>query len=144
MACCVGGRFGSVAGAGFLEDCSDVVGGGVLADDEPFADLTVDAITKRASSIDEYVDASVAVAKVTHRYTVDDVLGPLLLAAMGTNTSGPSERLSRSQARFLRSLVANPAIWSPSDGSAAHWFQKVGIPHDRDACERLSRRTFRR
>ena len=104
----------------------------------------VDAITKRASSIDEYVDASVAVAKVTHRYTGDDVLGPLLLAAMGTNTSGPSERLSRSQARFLRSLVANPAIWSPSDGSAAHWFQKVGIPHDRDACERLSRRTFRR
>src|SRR5215831_16714738 len=43
----------------------------------------------------------------------------------------------RSQRRFLRALVKNTAFWDPTNGNAYLWFERAGLPYDRNACAKL-------
>lgn len=59
------------------------------------------------------------------------------LAAAFPPDRAPTAPLTPAQRRYLRALVDNAALWDPRFGNAIRWFQRAGLPCEREACARL-------
>lgn len=123
----------------------------------------VKRLVKSARSFDEIADAAVALARVPG-FGVDprdidfDAAGTLTEALATLSSHGPAGGgvadeewgsllalafpagdgivNTDAQRRYLRALVARDDIWGERDGNAMGWFEKAGLPHDREACAR--------
>ena len=94
-------------------------------------------LLERVTDFERLGDAAVAVLAVTTKHCVDFDWGPLLAAAF---PDGSGEVKTRAQRRFLGALVSRRALWDPRFGNALKWFQKAGLPYDRNSCaERVNR-----
>ncbi|HEX5119043.1 MAG TPA: hypothetical protein VFW65_27970 [Pseudonocardiaceae bacterium] len=89
----------------------------------------VRALLRRTGDFDDVLAEAVAVAGMTTAYTVDSDWGPLLERAFPQPCREP---LTSAQRRFLAAIVDNDRCW---DGVANPmlWFNRVGLPYDRDA-----------
>ncbi|MDQ6877724.1 MAG: hypothetical protein M3082_08500 [Candidatus Dormibacteraeota bacterium] len=98
--------------------------------------LLVKEAIARVASFEELVAAAIAVANVTSHYAVERDWGPLLAAAFPVPVGRPPD-FTPAQRSFLAALVTNEALWDRRFGNPRPWFQKVGLPYDRDGCRRL-------
>jgi hypothetical protein len=98
--------------------------------------LLVKEAIARVGSFDELVAAGIAVAKMTSQYTVDRDWGPLLAAAFPVRFAAPPG-FTPAQRSFLAALVTNQAVWDPRFENPRPWFERAGLPYDRNACRRL-------
>jgi hypothetical protein len=91
-------------------------------------------VRRAAERVDDFAQlaaGAVAVARMTWSSCVDVEWGPLLVAAF---RDGSGIVRTPSQYQFLSALVANPELWK--SGNAMKWFDKAGLPHDREGCAR--------
>ncbi len=96
----------------------------------------VQALLERVSSFERLAPAAERIARLTTKYAVDAEWGPLLAAAFPPDRA-PTAPLTPAQRRYLRALVDNAALWDPRFGNAIRWFQRAGLPCEREACARL-------
>lgn len=97
----------------------------------------VDAALARVDDFTELLPAARAVARVASKYTVDRDWGPLLSAAFPA-PAPEHDGLTEAQRSYLAALVANDELWDRRYGNPAYWFERVGLPYDREACARLA------
>jgi hypothetical protein len=98
----------------------------------------VEAALARVDDFAALLPAARAVAKVASKYTVDRDWGPLLTAAFPAPVDD-CRGLTEPQRSYLQALVANDDLWDRRYGSPAHWFDRAGLPYDREICARLAR-----
>lgn len=94
---------------------------------------------ERATGFRELLPAALATARIAHGFSADWDWGPLLAAAFPDpgDPPAPPGRLTEEQRAYLQALVDNEEIWDAKLGNAALAFQRVGLPHDREACRKL-------
>ncbi|HWS90514.1 MAG TPA: hypothetical protein VN282_26335 [Pyrinomonadaceae bacterium] len=93
-------------------------------------------LVEQVKDFEMLADAAVAVLPVTTKYTVDYDWGPLLAAAF---PDGSGVIKTEAQHRFLAALVDRKLLWDPKFWNARAWFEKAGLPYDRQACAELVR-----
>jgi len=93
-------------------------------------------LVEQVKDFELLVDAAVAVLPVATKYTVDYDWGPLLAAAF---PDGSGVVKTEAQRRFLAALVDRRQLWDAKFWNPREWFQKAGLPYDRQACAELVR-----
>jgi hypothetical protein len=96
----------------------------------------VDAAVARVDDFTVLLPAARAVAKVASKYTVNRDWGPLLRAAF-PRAFDDKGQLTEPQREYLEALVANDELWDRRYSTAAYWFDRAGLPYDREDCARL-------
>lgn len=97
--------------------------------------LVVTAIER--ATFEELLPAALAMVPLSSNLTVAHDWGPLLAAAFPSGFVESNE-LTPAQSRYLGALVERDAVWRFGHLTAS-WFQKVGLPADRDAVRTLLR-----
>jgi hypothetical protein len=95
----------------------------------------VTRLIQQVNDFDRLADAAISVIGITSKSCVDFDWGPLLAAAF---PDGDGVIKSQSQRRFLRALAGKAELWDRRFGNAWTWFNKAGVPYDRNACARLA------
>ncbi len=108
--------------------------------DDPWRGYTlaqvIAAATRRITDFARLAEPAARLVRTASWTGADRTWGPLVRAAFR-----PAHRdgvpLTPPQRLILAALLANPELWSPTDGNAAVVFRQAGLPRDRDRCQRL-------
>ena len=90
-------------------------------------------LVQSVAEFDRLVNAAIAIVKMTTIHCVDFDWGLLLAAAF----KGDGQITTAAQRRFLAALVKNPKLWDAHFGNPHKWFQKAGLPYNRDECAKM-------
>jgi hypothetical protein len=94
------------------------------------------ALIERLPDFEHIAEPAALLVRTVSWTGADRTWGPLVRAAFQ-----PAYRagvlLTPSQRLIIEALLANPELWSPTDGNASLVFKQAGLPRDRDQCRRL-------
>ncbi|WP_327002703.1 hypothetical protein OHA72_47630 [Dactylosporangium sp. NBC_01737] len=94
------------------------------------------ALIERLPDFERIAEPAALLVRTASWTGADRTWGPLVRAAFQ-----PAYRadvpLTPSQRLIVGALLANPELWSPTDGNAGLVFKQAGLPRDRDQCRRL-------
>jgi len=91
-------------------------------------------LTQSVAAFEQLVNAAIAIVKITTIHCVDFDWGLLLVAAF---KDGDGQIATEAQRRFLAALVKNPKLWDAHFRAPHKWFQKAGLPYDRNECTKM-------
>lgn len=95
-------------------------------------------LVEQITEFERLVDSAVAVASVGSKYSGEYDWGLFLARAF---PDGTGIIKTDAQRRFLEALVANKRLWDPKCWNARQEFKKNGLPHDRELCAQLARKS---
>ncbi|MEY9876791.1 hypothetical protein ABH931_006302 [Streptacidiphilus sp. MAP12-33] len=125
-----------------LEALSDPRAADHWFDDEPLPQLDgwfrftlLQALLARTTTLEEILDAALALMPMANDFTVECDWGPLLLRAFPDGNTTEAA-LTDAQCHLLTAIAAKDDCWG-NIGNKIIWLRKVGLPTDRDAIHTL-------
>lgn len=94
------------------------------------------AVTGRVRDFERIAAPAAQLVRTASWTGADRTWGPLVRAAFRPAYRAGAA-LTPAQRLILEALLANPDLWSPTDGNASLVFKQAGLPRDRESCQRL-------